>query len=69
MKYRTALVAVFAAILAAPAGRATTPCDALPSTNKVVVTPEKIGDALCNACVGVPVPARAGAPQAARASR
>ena len=58
MKYRTALVAVFAAILAAPAGRATTPCDALPSTNKVVVTPEKIGDALCNACVGVPVPGR-----------
>ena len=58
MKTRTALVAVFAAVFAAPAGRATTPCDALPSTNKVVVTPEKIGDALCNACVGVPVPGK-----------
>jgi hypothetical protein len=56
MKNRTALVALLASILAAPAGRASTPCDALPSTNKVIVSPEKIGDALCNACVGVPVP-------------
>jgi hypothetical protein len=58
MKNRIALVAVLVAILAAPAGRASTPCDALPSTNKVVVTPEKIEDALCNACVGLPVPGK-----------
>jgi hypothetical protein len=58
MKNRAALVAVLAAILAAPAGRASTPCDALPSTNKVIVSPQKIGDALCNACLGPPVPGK-----------
>ncbi|MBK9062782.1 MAG: hypothetical protein IPL89_06245 [Acidobacteria bacterium] len=58
MKNRTALVAVVAAILAAPAGRASTPCDALPATNKVIVSPQRIGDALCNACLGPPVPGK-----------
>jgi hypothetical protein len=57
MTHRTALSAVLAAVLAIPAaGLADTLCDGLTTTNKLTVSPEKIGDALCNACVGLPVP-------------
>jgi hypothetical protein len=57
MRTRAALSAVLAAVLAIPAAAfAGTPCDLLPTTNKKEVTPAKTGEALCNACVGLPVP-------------
>jgi hypothetical protein len=58
MTNRTVLSAVLAAVLAVPAaaGLAGTPCDLLPTTNRLEVSPEKIGGTLCNACVGPPVP-------------
>lgn len=57
MAYGTGLSAILAALLAVPAAAfAGTPCDLLPTTNKKEVTPAKTGEALCNACVGLPVP-------------
>jgi len=58
MTNRAVLSAVLAAVLAVPAaaGLAGTPCDLLPTTNRLEVSPEKIGGTLCNACVGPPVP-------------
>jgi hypothetical protein len=57
MKIAAARIALLAAVLAVPAAAfAGTPCDLLPTTNKKEVTPAKTGDALCNACVGLPVP-------------
>lgn len=57
MRKRDVLSAILAAVLAVPAaGLADTPCNLLPTTNKQVISPEKIEGTLCNACVGVPVP-------------